>query len=91
MNTETDKIKKITKRNLPSEVKAAVKAGQAKKAEELCVLDLREAASFTDFFIIMHGNSSRQNVAIYDYIGHELKKVAAGPSASRARPTANGF
>jgi ribosome-associated protein len=79
MNTETDKIKKITKRNLPSEVKAAVKAGQAKKAEELCVLDLREAASFTDFFIIMHGNSSRQNVAIYDYIGHELKKSCGRP------------
>ena len=50
MDTETDKTKKITKRNLPSEVKAAVKAGQAKKAEELCVLDLREAALIHGFF-----------------------------------------
>ena len=55
-------------------MKALVKAGLEKMGEELVVLDLRGIASFTDFFIIMHGNSSRQNTAIYENIEKELKK-----------------
>jgi len=66
--------KKFTKRSIPSEVKLSVQASQAKKAEDILVLDLREVSSFTDFFIIMTGNSSRQNVAIYEGIEQELKK-----------------
>jgi ribosome-associated protein len=73
-DTEEPKLARITKRTLPPEVKVAVKAVQAKKGEDLCVLDLREAATFTDFFIIMHGNSTRQNVALYENIEQELKK-----------------
>jgi len=72
MNNNTPKS--ITKRNLPLDVKLSVKASQAKKGEELAVLDLRGIASFTDFFIIMHGNSTRQNTAIYENIELELKK-----------------
>lgn len=72
-----DRVKKFTKRNLPKEVRLSIKASLAKKAEDLCVLDLRELTSFTDFFIIMHGNSFRQNVAIYESIEEELagKKI----------------
>lgn len=71
--TETvDRTRKITKRNLPREVRLSIKASLEKKAEGLCVLDLRELTSFTDFFIIMHGNSSRQNLAIYESIEEEL-------------------
>jgi ribosome-associated protein len=68
------KTRKLTKRNMPPEIKLSVKASQAKKAEDILVLDLRELASFTDFFVIMTGNSSRQNAAIYDGIAKELKK-----------------
>lgn len=64
----------ITKRNLPHEVKISVKASQAKKGEDLVVLDLRGISSFTDFFIIMHGESSRQNLALLENIEQELKK-----------------
>lgn len=74
-----EKEKKFTKRSLPKEVKISIKASQAKKAEEICVLDLRELTSFTDFFIIMHGNSSRQNVAIYENIEQELNKENLKP------------
>jgi len=74
-----DREKKFTKRSLPREVKLSIKASQAKKAEGLCVLDLRELTSFTDFFIIMNGNSSRQNVAIYQNIEQELRKEKINP------------
>mgnify|MGYP006266479171 CR=1 FL=1 len=69
-----DKMKPFAKRSLPSEVKLSVKVSQAKKAEDILILDLREVSTFTDFFVIMTGNSSRQNVAIYEGIEQELKK-----------------
>lgn len=69
-----EKTKKFTKRSLPPEVKLSVMASQAKKAEDILVLDLREISTFTDFFIIVTGNSSRQNVAIFESIEQELKK-----------------
>jgi ribosome-associated protein len=75
----TDAAKKLTKRNLPSEVRLSVKASQAKKAEDILVLDLRELTSFTDFFVIVTGNSSRQNVAIYESIEQDLKKQMTRP------------
>ncbi len=74
-----EKTAKLTKRSLPSEVKLSVKASQAKKAEEILVLDLRNLSSFTDFFVIMTGNSSRQNVAIYENIEQELKRENTAP------------
>jgi ribosome-associated protein len=74
-----EKVKRFTKRSLPEEVRISVKAGQAKKGEEICVLDLRELTSFTDYFVIMHGNSSRQNVAIYENIEEELRKKNIRP------------
>jgi ribosome-associated protein len=74
-----EKTTKLAKRSLPSEVKLSVKASQAKKAEEILVLDLRNLSSFTDFFVIMTGNSSRQNVAIYESIEQELKRGNTAP------------
>jgi ribosome-associated protein len=71
--------KKFTKRNLPPEVRLSVRASQAKKAENILILDLREISTFTDFFVIMTGNSSRQNVAIFESIEKELKKDKLAP------------
>ena len=65
---------KLTRKNLPQEVKLSVKASQDKKAEDIIVLDLRDVSSFTDFFVIVTGNSTRQNTAIYESIEQELKK-----------------
>jgi len=76
---DTKKTKTFNKRGLPAEIKAAVKAAQAKKAEEVQVLDLREASSFTDYFVILHGNSARQNGALSDAIAQELKKDGVRP------------
>lgn len=81
--------KRMTKKSLPSDVKTSIKASLAKKGEELVVLDLRGIASFTDFFIIMHGNSSRQNKAIYENIGMELKKENIKPLSIEGRERAD--
>jgi len=71
--------KRLLKRSLPLEVKISIEASKAKKGEELIVLDLRGLCSFTDFFIIMHGNSSRQNLALYESVEQELKKEDIRP------------
>ena len=70
---EKEKSAKLTRRSLPAEVRLALKAGQAKKAEDMVVLDLRNVSSFTDYFLIMHGNSSRQNSALCDALEQDLK------------------
>lgn len=74
-----EKTARLTKRNLPPEVRASVKASLAKQGEDPVVLDLRGICSFTDFFIITHGNSPRQNVALYENIEEELKKENVRP------------
>ncbi|NIM59552.1 MAG: ribosome silencing factor [Candidatus Aminicenantes bacterium] len=71
--------KTISKRNLPREVKISIKASQEKKGENLVVLDLRGISSFTDYFVIMHGNSTRQNLALQESIEKELKKEKTVP------------
>lgn len=81
--------KSTTKRSLPPEVKASVKASLEKMGEELVVLDLRGIASFTDFFIIMHGNSSRQNTAIYESIEKEMKRQKIKPLSIEGRERAD--
>jgi ribosome-associated protein len=83
-----ESIRKFTKRNLPAEVRLAVKAAQARKGEEIWVLDLRDVSSFTDFFVIMHGNSSRQNVALYESIEEELKRTGFRPLSVEGKENA---
>ena len=76
---DQSKAQAFTKRHLPASVRTAVKAAEAKKAEEITVLDLRGAASFTDFFVVMHGHSSRQNAALRDAIEADLKAAGIRP------------
>ncbi len=83
-----DKKKRFTKRNLPANVRQAVEAALAKKAEDLCVLDLRELSSFTDFFLIMHGNSSRQNVAVAEAVEAALRPAGSRPLSVEGRESA---
>ena len=59
---------------LDDELKLAVNSALEKKAVRLNVLDLREIASFTDFFVIASGLNTRQVQAISDEINEQLKK-----------------
>ena len=80
-----EKKKRLTKRGLPAELRLAIEAGLDKKAEGLCVLDLRELCSFTDFFLVTQGNSSRQNSAISDWIEAKLKAAGTRPLSVEGR------
>jgi ribosome-associated protein len=59
---------------LDEEVKLALHSASEKKAFDLLALDLREIASFTEFFIISSGANQRQVQAIADEIEEQLKK-----------------
>lgn len=59
----------------------ALRAAGEKKAINSVVLDLREIASFTDYFLITSGTNERQVQAISDEIVETLKK--AGTAAAR--------
>jgi len=83
-----EKKKRLTKRSLPAEVRLAVEAALGRKAEDLCILDLRELSSFTDFFVIAHGNSSRQNAAIAEAIEAALKPAGHRPLSVEGRESA---
>lgn len=83
-----EKKKRLTKRSLPAEVKLAVEAGLAKKAEDVCLLDLRELSAFTDFFLIMNGSSSRQNAAVAEGIEVRLKAAGVRPLGVEGRESA---
>ncbi len=58
--------------NTESPLRDAVEAAFEKKAQEVTVLDLREVASFTDYFLICTGTSSRQIQTISDEVDRRL-------------------
>ncbi|MGI8883679.1 MAG: ribosome silencing factor [Pyrinomonadaceae bacterium] len=59
---------------LDEEVKLALTCASEKKASHLIAIDLREIASFTEFFLIATANNQRQAQAISDEINEQLKK-----------------
>ena len=60
--------------DLDDEVKLAVACASEKKAFDIVAIDLREIASFTEFFIIASGTNVRQVQAISDEITEKLKE-----------------
>ena len=59
---------------LDPELQLAIKCAADKKAFDIVALDLRDIASFTEFFVIATGNNQRQVQAIADEINEQLKK-----------------
>ncbi len=60
--------------DLDEDVKLAIRSASEKKAFGIVALDLREIASFTEFFLIFSGANQRQAQAIADEINEQLKK-----------------
>lgn len=60
--------------SIDEEIKLAIKCAAEKKAFDLVALDLREIASFADYFVIAGGANTRQVQAIADEINERLKK-----------------
>ena len=59
---------------LDERLRLALHAADEKKAHDLVVLDLREVASFTDFFVIASGTNVRQVQAVADAVQEQLRK-----------------
>jgi ribosome-associated protein len=70
----------LKRRRIPADVKKAVKALLEKKAERVVVLKLLGLSEMTDYLVICHGQSARQNKALSDAVRETLKKE------SRLRP-----
>jgi ribosome-associated protein len=71
---------------LPDGVAAAARAGLAKKAEGVVVLDLRTSADFADFFLILSGQNQRQLVAIADAVVDALRGLGRRPAHVEGYP-----
>lgn len=57
----------------------ATKAAREKKAAHIAVLDLRQVASFADYFLICSGHSTRQVLAIADHVIEKLRESGIRP------------
>ncbi len=74
--TRSPRARTTTKRTspkLPKPVATAVRAARDKQAQDVIVLDLRNAGGFTDYFVICTGNNARQITAIADSVRETLK------------------
>jgi ribosome-associated protein len=60
--------------DLDPNVQLAITAASEKKAFDMIALDLRDIASFTEYFVIASGSNQRQVQAIADEINERLKK-----------------
>ena len=60
--------------DLDEAVRLAVECAADKKAMQMVALDLRDIASFTEYFVIASGANQRQVQAIADEITEQLKK-----------------
>ena len=58
----------------------AVEAAREKKAREIVLLELKEVADFTDYFLICNGTSSRQVQTISDEIERRLGAAGLQPA-----------
>ena len=59
---------------LDERICTALRAASDKKALDMVVLDLREVASFTDYFVIASGTNVRQVQAVADAVQEQLRK-----------------
>jgi ribosome-associated protein len=72
--------------SLPAAVELAVRAALDKKAEDAVLLDLRRAAAFTDYFLLLSGGNPKQLVAIADAVQDTLKAEGRRPDHVEGYP-----
>src|SRR5205085_11661728 len=61
-------------------VMLAARAAIDRKAADMVILDLREVAQFTEYFLICTANNSRQVQAVTDAIEESLRQAGKRPS-----------
>jgi len=65
--------------NKENQLSEAIEAALDKKAQDAVVIELGEICSFTDYFLICTGNSTRQNQTIAENIEETLKRQGVRP------------
>lgn len=72
--------------DLDEDLVLAARTALEKKAEDLVVLDLRPAAFFTDYFLLLSGNNQKQLLAIVDAVLDRLRKAGRRPDHVEGYP-----
>ncbi len=62
------------------DLREAIRAAQDRKALDMSVLDLQGVCSFTDFFLICTGTSTRHMQAISDGVLEQLQRAGVSPA-----------
>src|ERR1041385_7056051 len=62
-----------------TQLSEAIEAALDKKAQDAVVLELADVCSFTDYFLICTGTSTRHNQTIAEQIEETLKKAGVRP------------
>jgi ribosome-associated protein len=71
----------MKKNDVKRQVSEAISACQAKKAEEITILELEKGSgAFTDYFVICSGTNPRQIQAISDEVEDRLEKARLRPT-----------
>ena len=72
--------RKRSSRKFPVQVQRAIDAAHDRKAADVVVLDLRPADGFTDYFVIVTGQNTRQIQAISDAVQESLGEKRIKPA-----------
>ena len=62
-----------------NQLSETIEAALDKQAQDAIVLELREICSFTDYFLICSGTSTRHNQTIAEHIEETLKRQGVRP------------
>ncbi|MBN2369197.1 MAG: ribosome silencing factor [Vicinamibacteria bacterium] len=79
-------VSKRRAQTVPETIKETLKAAGDKQAGDLVVLDLRDVAAFTDFFVLATGANQKQLVAIVDAIMESLRRLHMRPDHIEGYP-----
>jgi ribosome-associated protein len=70
----------MKKSDLKNQVTQAISACEAKKAEQIAILEMdKNSGAFTDYFVVCSGSNPRQIQAISDEVEERLRKLGLRP------------
>ena len=70
-------------------IKAAVKALDSKRAEDIRVIGIGDLTIIADYFVIADGTSSTQLRALADEVEYQLKELGKAPSRVQGNSQSN--
>ncbi len=79
MSSSANKEEQPQMMDIEEAAQIAARAASDKKATDIVILDLRQIASFTEYFVIASGASNRQVQAISNEVEERLRKSGKRP------------